>query len=192
MAITTILFLALAASMDCFAVALAVFLGKKHSPKIKIFQLAFAFGLFQALMTLSGYFLGAKAGVYIQRIDHWISFGLLIFLGIKMLREALNKKEDHYSKYLNIKQIFTLSVATSIDAFAIGISFALLKTSIVFPALAIGFTSLFITLFGGFLGKLSISQTSGKKAEILGGVVLILIGVKILLEHFEVFIFLST
>ncbi len=179
---TTALLIALSVSMDCFAVSIGTFLGKKHAQIPKMLQLAFAFGSFQALMTLLGFFVGEKAGGYVQKADHWIAFALLAFLGFKMIRESLSH-EDEVQKQLTLKTILTLSVATSIDAFAIGISFALLNSAVFFPIAAIGITSFIVTLLGGFIGKISTRGSFGKRAETVGGIVLVLIGIKILIEH---------
>ncbi|MDR1760627.1 MAG: manganese efflux pump MntP family protein [Fibrobacter sp.] len=179
---TTVLLIALSVSMDCFAVSIGTFLGKKQAYFHKMLQLAFAFGSFQALMTLLGFFTGEKAGVYVAKADHWIAFALLAFLGFKMIRESFGH-EEHTQKPLTLKTILTLSVATSIDAFAIGISFALLNSPVLFPIAAIGIISFLVTLLGGFVGKISARESFGKRAETAGGIVLVLIGVKILAEH---------
>jgi putative Mn2+ efflux pump MntP len=134
-------------------------------------------------MPILGWFLGSRISVYIESVDHWIAFGLLSFVGIRMIHESLKKnpngEEFDPSKGSNL---ILLSIATSIDAFAIGLSLAVLNVSILYPSIIIGIVTGILSVIGIQLGnKLGIKF--GKRMEVIGGVILILIGIKILIEH---------
>ena len=144
------------------------------------------FGGFQALMPLIGYFLGSLFIDAISAIDHWIAFALLAIIGINMLREALNGEEETADADLSVKTMFLMAVATSIDALAVGISLAMAGVSNIFLAvLLIGVTTFALSAIGVRVGNVFGSRYE-KKAELMGGVILILLGVKILLEHLGV------
>ena len=144
------------------------------------------FGGFQALMPLIGYFLGSLFIDAISAIDHWIAFALLAIIGINMLREALNGEEETADADLSVKTMFLMAVATSIDALAVGISLAMAGVSNIFLAvLLIGVTTFVLSAIGVRVGNVFGSRYE-KKAELMGGVILILLGVKILLEHLGV------
>ena len=144
------------------------------------------FGGFQALMPLIGYFLGSLFIDAISAIDHWIAFALLAIIGINMLREALNGEEETTDADLSVKTMFLMAVATSIDALAVGISLAMAGVSNIFLAvLLIGVTTFVLSAIGVRVGNVFGSRYE-KKAELMGGVILILLGVKILLEHLGV------
>lgn len=151
-------------------------------------ETAFFFGLFQALMPVVGWALSLGFNRYIESYDHWIAFGLLVFLGIRMIREELHKdghKECHSCPH-ELKTILLLSVATSIDALAVGISFACIGygdlPSILLPAAAIGLVS-FLFSVAGFLSGIFFGRRFQPKAGLLGGIILIAIGLKVLGEH---------
>ena len=144
------------------------------------------FGGFQALMPLIGYFLGSLFIDAISAIDHWIAFALLAIIGVNMLREALNGEEETTDADLSVKTMFLMAVATSIDALAVGISLAMAGVSNIFLAvLLIGVTTFAFSAIGVRVGNVFGSRYE-KKAELMGGVILILLGVKILLEHLGV------
>ena len=144
------------------------------------------FGGFQAMMPLIGYFLGSLFIDAISAIDHWIAFALLAIIGINMLREALNVEEETTDADLSVKTMFLMAVATSIDALAVGISLAMAGVSNIFLAvLLIGVTTFVLSAIGVRVGNVFGSRYE-KKAELMGGVILILLGVKILLEHLGV------
>ena len=186
MGILELLILAVGLSMDAFAVSICKGLAmKKAAWKAQLCCGAW-FGGFQALMPLIGYFLGSLFIDAISAIDHWIAFALLAIIGINMLREALNGEEETTDADLSVKTMFLMAVATSIDALAVGISLAMAGVSNIFLAvLLIGATTFVLSAIGVRVGNVFGSRYE-KKAEFMGGVILILLGVKILLEHLGV------
>lgn len=176
--------IAVGLSMDAFAVSVCKGLSMNRYEWKKATVLALFFGGFQALMPLIGWFLGSRFQRYIVSIDHWIAFGLLAFIGGQMVFEAVRGGEEQESEGgFEITQIFMLAIATSIDALAVGITFALLPGLHILPAVSlIGCTTFLFTYFGVFVGH-RFGQKYEKKAQAAGGILLILIGVKILLEH---------
>lgn len=165
--------------MDAFAVSISCgMFPLKDALKAPIY-----FGMFQAFMPLIGWSAGVILRDFISCIDHWIAFGLLILIGCKMIYEAINHKptERNFNS-LNIHVLLMLSVATSIDALAVGISFAFLKTSILVPAILIGVITFILSLIGIFIGN-RLGHFFENKIKVVGGLVLVSIGVKILLEH---------
>lgn len=177
-------------SMDAFAVAVCKGLGMKKINWRHTFVIALFFGGFQALMPLLGWALGTQLASLITPIDHWIAFGLLAFIGGKMLVDAF-KGEDGCDEAcacgedepgLDIKELVMLAVATSIDALAVGITFAFLGVNIWLAILIIGVTTFVLSFIGVAIGN-QFGSRFEKPATIAGGVVLILIGVKILIEH---------
>ena len=182
----TILLTAVGLSMDAFAVSLTIGLDvDKDKQKKAALMSGLYFGGFQALMPVIGYFLGVKFTKYIESVDHWIAFVLLAVIGVNMIREALsgdNDKEEMPADYLNHKKFVMLAIATSIDALAVGVSFAFLSVNIISSAVTIGITTFLFSVAAVVIGK-KIGDIIKNKAEILGGVILIIIGIKILLEH---------
>lgn len=178
--------LAVGLSMDAFAVSICKGLAmKKASWKAQLCCGAW-FGGFQALMPLIGYFLGTLFIDAISAIDHWVAFGLLVIIGVNMLREALGNEEETADADLSVKTMFIMAVATSIDALAVGISLAMAGVANIWLAvLLIGATTFLLSAIGVKVGNVFGSRYE-KKAEIVGGVILILLGVKILLEHLGV------
>lgn len=178
--------LAVGLSMDAFAVSICKGLAmKKASWKAQLCCGAW-FGGFQALMPLIGYFLGTLFIDAISAIDHWVAFGLLVIIGVNMLREALGSEEETADADLSVKTMFIMAVATSIDALAVGISLAMAGVANIWLAmLLIGATTFVLSAIGVKVGNVFGSRYE-KKAEIVGGVILILLGVKILLEHLGV------
>lgn len=181
-------FLALALAMDCFAVSIASgIILKKHLGKMMI-RMAFLFGLFQASMPLIGWLGVSTFTSYLENIDHWIAFGLLAFLGGRMIRESFLPEEEKKIKPRKLKTQVVLAIATSIDALAVGISFACTGFSnikmLTCPLLIIGFVSFVMSIIGVLLGvKFGKPITKKLKPELLGGVILIFIGIKVLLSH---------
>lgn len=184
-----LLLLGVGLSMDAFAVAICKGL---KMPKLNYKQtalIALFFGGFQALMPLIGWLLGTRFEKYITDFDHWIAFGLLLFIGGKMIWEAVKGgEEDDDDGKFDIKELFLMAIATSIDALAVGITFAFLKTDILPSITIIGCTTFVISAFGVFVGH-RFGAKYKTKAEIAGGIILILIGVKILLEHLGIISF---
>lgn len=184
MSVLEILILAVGLSMDAFAVSICKGLAVKRIDMGKAGIVGLWFGGFQALMPMIGYFLGSRFSNAIQSVDHWVAFMLLSLIGANMIREALSKDEDvgRDSGSLSFKTMLMLAVATSIDALAAGITFAFLNVNIALAAGMIGCTTCIISMAGAKVG--SVFGTKYKsKAELTGGVMLILLGLKILLEH---------
>lgn len=175
-------------SMDAFAVAVCKGLSMRRINYRHALVIAAFFGGFQALMPAVGWLLGKQFESYITSYDHWIAFMLLAVIGGKMIWEALGKGESCENcggDALNLKELTVLALATSIDALAVGITFAFLKVSILRSVTVIGLTTFALSILGVVLGNRFGSRYQ-KKAELTGGVILILIGVKILLEHLGV------
>ena len=191
MGIVELLLIAVGLSMDAFAVSICKGLGMKKVNLKVAFVLALFFGGFQALMPLIGWALGSQFLWLISPIDHWIAFVLLAVIGGKMLWEALHDEEGEDdgkpADKIDLGEFFILAVATSIDALAVGISFAALTVDIVPSILIIGVVTFCFTIAGVFVGNFFGSRYE-KPASIVGGVVLILIGLKILLEHLGILV----
>ena len=169
-------------SMDAFAVSICKGLAMRKMSIKKAAIIGLWFGGFQAGMPLIGYFLGKQFESYITSIDHWIAFVLLSLIGISMIREALSKDEEEANDALDVKTMFLLAVATSIDALAVGVTFAFLKVMIL-PAISfIGVITFLLSAAGVKVGNVFGTKYKSK-AEIAGGIILIGMGLKILLEH---------
>jgi putative Mn2+ efflux pump MntP len=181
-----VLAVAFALAMDAFAVSVGISLRPKGLTNKQTFRMAFHFGLFQFTMPLLGW--QATRSILlglIEPFDHWVAFGLLLIIGAKMIfeffrasTETRNSQEDQTKGF----SILMLSVATSIDALAVGMSLAALQVTILYPAAVIGVIAFLMTILGTRIGPL-LGRLVGRGAELLGGLILILIGVKILLEH---------
>lgn len=183
--------IAVGLSMDAFAVSVCKGLGMTKLNKKQAVTIGIYFGGFQALMPLIGYFLGVSFANYITSFDHWIAFVLLLIIGGKMIYEAISEKDEdeeiEMDKKLSHKELFVLAIATSIDALAVGISFALAYAEndafTIWGAVGlIGVTTLVLSVLGVWIGNVFGSRHK-KRAEIAGGIILILIGIKILAEH---------
>lgn len=168
--------------MDAFAVSVCKGLAMPKCTFKKAAIVGLWFGGFQALMPAIGYILGAQFQEAIASIDHWIAFVLLALIGGNMIHEALDNDEEEADASLDVKTMFLLAVATSIDALAIGITFAFLKVSIIPAVCFIGIVTFIISFAGVKIGNVFGARYKNK-AEIVGGVILILLGLKILLEH---------
>lgn len=188
MSLLEIILLAIALAMDCFAVSIVCGILLKQTDWATQFRIAFLFGLFQAVMPLFGWLLTASFSSYITSFDHWIAFGLLAFLGGKMIWESLHPEEESTFNPHHLKTQITLAIATSIDALAVGISFACLGyetvSQLYSPLIWIGTASFILSMAGSILGI-----TMGKKIdhflkpELIGGLILLAIGIRILWEH---------
>lgn len=182
----TILLIALSLAMDAFAVSIAngvsvTDFGKKEALKQGVY-----FGLFQFLMPLLGWLLGISVKNAMEAIDHWIAFFLLALIGGSMIWESLKQEEEEKSiTILTNKNLVLQAIATSIDALAVGVSFAILQVNIVYASAIIGVVAFVLSYIGGMLGK-HLGAFLQKKASIAGGIVLIAVGVKILLEHMQI------
>jgi Predicted membrane protein len=180
---------AVALSMDAFAVAVCQGMSMRKVNFKKILIVGLYFGIFQALMPVVGYLVGSQFADSVRAFDHWIAFILLSFIGLKMLLESF-KKEDSTpleEASLNIKKMLPLAIGTSIDALAVGVSFAIINVEIVPAVSFIGIITLLLSMIGVKIGDIFGSKLKNK-AELAGGIILILMGLKILLEHLELFI----
>lgn len=186
MSVITIILISLALAMDAFAVSITNGMCFKEFKRKDAFATALTFGLFQAIMPILGYLVGNAFLETISFLDHWIALFLLGAIGINMITEGIksfkNPNEACNTIAFNVKLLLVQGVATSIDALAIGISFAVTKTNIVLAASSIGIITFLCCLFGTFLGK-RFDRLFKDKAEIFGGCILIIIGLKIFLEH---------
>lgn len=183
MGILELLVLAIGLSMDACAVSICKGLAtEKAKPKHMIIA-GIWFGGFQALMPLIGYFLGTAFEKYVTAVDHWIAFVLLGAIGFNMVKEAFSKEEDESNCDFSIKTMFVMAVATSIDALAVGITFALLPdVNIIAAVTFIGITTFLFSAVGVKVGNV-FGEKYKSKAELAGGVILIILGIKILVEH---------
>ena len=185
MGMVELLLIGVGLSMDAFAVSVCKGLNMRKVNQLHCFVIALFFGGFQALMPLIGWILGRQFEQYITAVDHWIAFVLLAFLGGKMILEALKEEEEEINKTesrLVFKELLVLAVATSIDALAMGITFAFLNVAIVPAVGMIGGITFALSAAGVYIGNIFGSRYKNK-AELIGGVILVLIGVKILAEH---------
>lgn len=181
--------LAIGLAMDCFAVSIASGIILKRIQWRPMLVMAFFFGLFQAIMPLLGWLGASTFSHLIESVDHWIAFAILAFLGGRMIKESF-KEEDCCQRFnpASLKVVITMAIATSIDALAIGVSFAFLGikscSSILYPVGIIGFVSFLMSLIGLIFGiRFGCGIARKLRAELWGGIILILIGTKILIEH---------
>lgn len=192
MGLIELVFIALALSMDAFAVSVCKGLSMKTKSYAKALVIGSFFGGFQAFMPLIGFMLGEKLEYYVFAVNHFIALAVLSFIGGRMIFEAVNKNDDEninfFEEKLSVKELIILSIATSLDALALGVTFAIVgmdSAYILFSVALIGIITLLLSFIGVVAGhKLGIKFK--KKAEIFGGIVLILIGIKILLQHLGV------
>lgn len=190
--ILTVFLTGIGLSMDAFAVAICKGLKMQKLNYKQMGLIALFFGGFQALMPLIGWLLGNSFKDYIESFDHWVAFGLLLFIGGKMAIEAFKKDDDECCcGCFDIKELLIMAIATSIDALAVGIAFAIdgidTLPQILLSILIIGLTTFVLSAFGVLLGH-KFGAVYKSKAELAGGIILILIGTKILLEHLEILV----
>lgn len=182
MSVIEIIFISFGLSMDCFAVALSVGACRKMAWKDTL-RMALLFGLFQGLMPLAGWLIGNSMHELIESIDHWIAFGILSLIGSKMIWQALQK--DHENESGDIRKLsvlLPLSVATSIDALITGIGFGFIRVNILLAVILITVITFLVSVTGAKLGEKT-TFIPAKWAELFGGIVLIAIGIKVLIEH---------
>lgn len=182
MSVITLFITAVGLSMDAFAVSICKGLALKKINLQKACLVGLWFGGFQALMPLLGYLLGSQFKQYVESIDHWIAFALLSLIGISMIKEALSKEEEKADDSLSIRTMSLLAVATSIDALAVGVTYAFLQVDIIPAVSFIGIITFTLSAIGVKVGGI-FGVKYKSKAELTGGVILILIGVRILTEH---------
>lgn len=186
MGILELILIAIGLAMDAFAVSVCKGLSMPKMEWKKAIVIGLYFGVFQALMPFIGYILGVGFEDKIKNIDHWIAFILLVFIGINMIKEAFEIKEESNDK-IDFKTMIILSIATSIDALAIGVTFAFLKVNILLAISLIGIITFITSMFGVKIGNV-FGDKYETKAEFAGGFILIFLGTKILLEHLEILV----
>ena len=180
--LTELIILAVGLSMDAFAVSICKGLSVR---KLEIKHMALAgiwFGGFQALMPLIGYLLGSTFASYVQKFDHWIALILLAFIGLSMIKEAFGEDEEEVGDSFGAKTMFLMAVATSIDALAVGVTFAFLNVNVIFAVFTIGITTFIFSAAGIKIGNV-FGLRFKSKAELAGGAILVLLGLKIFVEH---------
>lgn len=185
MGITQLVLIAVGLSMDAFAVAICKGLNMTKINYKHCFLIALFFGGFQGLMPFIGWLVGTQFAGYITSFDHWIAFGLLLIIGSKMIYDAFQKDDCGTEKddSLPLRELLILAIATSIDALAMGVTFALVpNTNILTSVLLIGFITFGLSFVGVMVGN-RFGSKFGKKAEFAGGIILVIIGIKILVEH---------
>ncbi len=169
--------------MDAFAVSVARGITMVRFQAVHALTIAFFFGFFQAIMPIGGWFSGHRLRNYISGFDHWIAFALLCMVGMKMIYDALKHKENNNRRTsLNFPALLGLAIATSIDAFAVGISLSFLQVSIILPAIVIGLITFLLSFCGVFAGN-RLGHFFERKIELVGGLLLIGIGIRIVVEH---------
>lgn len=192
MNIFEIVLISIGLGMDAMSVAICKGLAMKKFDVKKTSIIALYFGFFQFLMPVIGFFIGARFEKIIDNVSHWIAFAILVVIGINMIRESL-KKEDKGNKEnkvdkeendkVDFKTMIVLAIATSIDALVVGISFAMMKVNIWISSIIIGIITFLMSIIGVLIGKL-FKEKLKIKPELLGGIILILIGIKIVIEHY--------
>lgn len=185
MSLFSILLTGFALSMDAFAVSVTKGITLKKIDLLKASKIAFSFALFQGIMPLIGWLFGINFELYIRSIDHWIAFFLLSFLGLKMIVEIIKSDDNTITSYLDNKELIVLSIATSIDALAVGITFAFLNIDIISVCISISTITFLVCFIGILIGK-KIGSVFKDYAQIMGGIILILIGLNILNNHIHI------
>ena len=174
-------------AMDIFAVSVCKGLSMKKLNWKKTIIIALYLGLFQALMPVLGYFLGSTFSTIVQRVDHWIAFILLAIIGGNMIKESADENEKKLNDKVDVKTMILLSIATNIDALAVGVTFAFFEVSLLLAILIIGMISFILSVLGVITGN-KFGNKLQNKAELTGGIIIIIIGFKILLEHLGILV----
>ena len=185
MGIIELLLLSVGLGMDAFAVSVCKGISMKKMDWKKAIIIGLYFGGFQALMPVIGYFLGSAFESLITNIDHWIAFILLGNIGGKMIKDSFADESDNCNDDVSFKTMFVLAVATSIDALAIGITFAFLNVNLILAVALIGVITFILAVIGTKIGN-RFGDKYQNKAELVGGIILVLLGIKILLEHLNI------
>ena len=185
MGILEIILLGIGLAMDAFAVSICKGLSMKRMNWKNAMIIAFYFGVFQAIMPAIGYFLGTTFESFVTAIDHWIAFILLSFIGGNMIKESFNSEDEDKNDRVDFKTMIVLAIATSIDALAVGITFAFFDVNVIVAVSIIGVITFFISLLGVKVGN-KFGDKYQNKAELMGGILLVLLGIKILVEHLNI------
>ena len=180
MSLIELVFIAVSLAMDAFTVSMMYGMTLHHLTLLKRFSIAFYFGFFQSIMPLAGFYLGRLFAESIKTIDHYIAFLFLLIIGIHMIKDAF--EDEQMESSLHFFDLTILAIATSIDALAVGITFACLRINIVLPVISIGIITFILSVIGVKIGN-KFGDKYENKAEFIGGLILILLGIKILLEH---------
>lgn len=188
MGIVEITLLGIGLAMDAFAVSICKGLSMKKMNWKNTIIIALYFGIFQALMPVIGYFLGTTFEGLVTKFDHWIAFALLLAIGGSMIKEAFSKDEENKNDKVDFKTMSVLALATSIDALAVGITFAFFEVNVLLAVTIIGLITFIISIIGVKIGN-RFGDKYQSKAELMGGIILILLGIKILLEHLNIISF---
>ncbi|MDO8577225.1 MAG: manganese efflux pump MntP family protein [Candidatus Daviesbacteria bacterium] len=183
--ILQILLISISLSLDAFSVSIVGGMKVSKVKHLHALRVAAFFGIFQAVMPVIGWFIGEAMKGFIGGIDHWIAFGLLGIIGINMIRESLSDEDSERKNLLDTNTLIFLAVATSIDALVVGITLSLIKIPFILSISIIGLVTFIICFFGFLFGE-KLGARFGKKIEVLGGLALIAIGIKILIEHIAV------
>jgi len=183
MDLMTVILIAIGLAMDAFAVSLAVGTNGLCNNRRARFRLWWHFGFFQFLMPILGWLAGTSVARYIEKFDHWVAFGLLAYIGGNMIRSGLKPDVTSFrSDPSKGKLLITLAIATSIDALAVGLSMAMLRVRVIFPAIVIGIVAMLFSVVGLFIGN-KLGKKFGKRMEVIGGLILIGIGLRVLITH---------
>ena len=182
-----IIFIGIGLAMDAFAVAVCKGLSMKKINWKSTIIIALYFGIFQAGMPVLGYFLGSTFSSFVQKVDHWIAFILLAIIGGNMIRESTDDEMDKRNDNVSFKTMIMLAIATSIDALTIGITFAFFEVNLLLAITIIGFITFILSIIGVLIGN-KFGDKFQNKAELAGGIILILIGLKVLLEHLGILV----
>lgn len=185
MGVFEIFLIGIGLAMDAFAVSICKGLSMKKMNWKNAIIIALYFGIFQAVMPVIGYFLGATFSNFVEKVDHWIAFILLSIIGGNMIKDSFDDEIEKRNDRIDIKTMILLSIATSIDALAVGITFAFFKPNVAFASAIIGIITFVLSLVGVKIGY-KFGDEFQNKAELVGGIILIIIGLKILLEHLGV------
>jgi putative Mn2+ efflux pump MntP len=178
----SIVFIALALALDAFSVSVGAGSYFRKTTRRQKFRLAFHFGLFQFLMPIIGWYIGYYVADLVSALDHWIALIILSIIGLKMIKDSLEDSDLVTKDITKGLALISLSVATSIDALAVGFSMSLLNQEIYIPSIIIGIVAASMSLLGIFIGE-TLSKSFGNKANLIGGIILILIGMNIVAEH---------
>ena len=168
--------------MDAFAVSVCKGLSMKKIEWRKAIIIALYFGIFQALMPVLGFFLGSAFSTFVQQVDHWIAFILLAIIGGNMIKESNDDEEEKRNSNIDVKTMIGLAVATSIDALAVGVTFAFFEVNLLLAISIIGIITFVLSVIGVIIGN-KFGDKFQNRAELAGGIILIIIGIKILIEH---------
>ena len=182
-----IIFISIGLAMDAFAVSVCKGLSMKKMNWKNTLIIALYFGLFQALMPVVGYFLGSTFSSFVESIDHWIAFILLAVIGTNMIKDSTDDELDKRNDNVDFKTMIVLAIATSIDALAVGVTFSFFEINLVLSITIIGIITFILSIIGVLIGN-KFGDKFQNKAELAGGIILIIIGLKILLEHLGILV----